>query len=223
MRAKELISEMPDNRHLEKIQAHLSRNGYTMLGSGMSAMVYSKDSSTVIKFIFPWDVTTLEYEQQAVLNFYNMCQKLNSPYLPRYISIDGQHHATFVLDGEEFFMIALEKLNKVLEGSYDEAIVWLISDFVGNQLSWDDFLADVEDPITWKHYEHNPSDEFIGDLLEYVSRNSHDIEAKWKPFFEVCEAVFWTGVRHGYAWDLHTENVMMRGDTPVITDPWQVI
>jgi hypothetical protein len=38
--------------------------------------------------------------------------------------------------------------------------------------------------------------------------------------FETMRDLVLIGRRRGYEWDLHANNFMMRGDTPVIIDPW---
>jgi hypothetical protein len=42
-------------------------------------------------------------------------------------------------------------------------------------------------------------------------------------FFHTAKALYKAGRSAGYGWDMHTENVMQRGDgTLVVTDPWSV-
>lgn len=214
--SEELLDELASESHRTKIQGHLKKNGYKKMGEGAGAMVYSKDAGSVIKIIFPVRISDMDTETEIWKTYYNICQFNTSPHLAKFVNIGGKHYETFVLDGEEFTMIAMEKLRKIPEGTIEEAMVWLISDKVVARTSWAQTIDVILYPETWKYFDGYDTE----DLLGYIANNVDLIESEWGPYFEVCEKLFNIGEQKGFFWDLHTENVMLRGNVPVIIDPW---
>jgi len=47
-------------------------------------------------------------------------------------------------------------------------------------------------------------------------------ESKAMLFYNTVKSLFLTSSRHNWRWDLHAGNFMMRGQTPVIVDPWEL-
>jgi hypothetical protein len=178
-----------DYDHYRKIvNQTMKKTGYRQIGSGTDSLVFARDAGTVIKIIVP------EHDQPGVsdstfLKWYKFCQKnKGNPYLPKFVEIQGQHHATFNLDGIQFRQIAMEKLKPLIVGSALENAVWeiLVSDVRSTPIS----------PATKQ--------------LPWAT-----------DFYSTVKAVRAAGDAAGLSDDIDSDdNVMVRGNIPVITDPW---
>ena len=198
----------------KQIIAKLKQLGYKLLGSGVDATVWSKDAGSVIKILMPFDNTSAD---NAFLTFYEFCQRHKSPFLPKFISIGGAHHTVFELDGKQYRQIAMEKLAPLPGGSLMEKMVWALSDLVSVAfIKWADVKKQLVTPDFWEHFP-NP-----GNHVEEVTQAlaNPQLDKQYAALFTVMQQLYQTGNQHGLGWDLHTENVMARGNTPVITDPY---
>jgi hypothetical protein len=82
-------------------------------------------------------------------------------------------------------------------------------------MKWRDAKAQLLDPEFWAQFE-GPGRE--SDIAKGLSDSS--VEKMYASLFVVMQELFQFGRSQRLGWDLHTENVMRRGDTPVITDPF---
>lgn len=200
----------------KKIIARLNQLGYTMLGSGVDATVWTKDAGSVIKIIMPsYDYDTSD---SAFLAFYDFC-KMNpkSPYLPKFIDIGGVHHSMFELDGQEYRQIAMEKLAPIASGSFMEKMVWALSDLAAIPfMKWQNAKQQLVSSDFWKDF---PT---AGQHEEEVSQEftNPQVEKEYAALFTTMQQLWQFGRQHDMGWDLHTENVMQRNNIPVITDPY---
>lgn len=103
----------------------------------------------------------------------------------------------------------MEQLYPIKEGSLDEWVVWMMADLSAKGMDWDkakDEMANDKDDFAEKFKAQNTSK-----MNEY------------KSLYTTLLKLYKAGMKKGYGWDPHTENVMQRKDgTLVVTDPWAV-
>jgi hypothetical protein len=190
-----------------------------MLGSGADATVWAKDTGKVIKIIMPDTFEDRTHSANIFYKFYEFVQQ-HQQYenLPRFIEIQGKHHATFMLGDKEYIQISMEQLYPITEGTVEEAIVWMLSDFATKNMKWNQVYEQLLDPHTWIFLKEPPTIEQV--IADIQSWDNSDI-AKWGILFSLMQLLYHTGNINKFGWDLHTQNVMQRQDgTLVIIDPW---
>ena len=199
----------------KQITAKLKQLGYKMLGSGQDATVWTKDAGSVIKILMP--TYDQELSDSAFLVFYEFCQKHKSPFLPKFINIGGAAHTAFELNGKQYRQISMEKLATLPSGGLMEKMVWALSDLSSVPfIKWQNVKQQLASADFWKDFP-NP-----GNHTEEVTQalDNPQLEKQYASLFTVMQQLYQTGRQHGLGWDLHTENVMARGNIPVITDPY---
>jgi hypothetical protein len=221
MRAKEFTIETDiqeydtESESSKQIIAKLKQLGYTLLGSGHDATVWTKDAGSVIKILMP--SIDQESSNNAFLVFYEFCQTHKSPFLPKFVNIGGVHHSAFELNGTQYRQIAMEKLAPLPSGSLMEKMVWALSDLSSIAfIKWQNVKQQLKSAEFWEHFP-NP-----GNHTEEITQalSNPQLEKQYASLFNIMQQLYQTGQKRGLSWDLHTENVMARGDTPVITDPY---
>jgi hypothetical protein len=55
----------------------------------------------------------------------------------------------------------------------------------------------------------------IGELMK-----NPEYKRIFRDMYRTMEELYAVGSRRGYDWDLHADNFLQRGNTPVISDPW---
>lgn len=201
------IDEAAAEEHREDVEQYLAAQGFKQIGDGADSMVYAKDDVSVTKIIFPLAVEDMDRSVKTFLHFYEFCKRTNSPYLPRFSRVNQIKVA-----GEKFYAIVMERLYPIEEDSYDEAIVWLLSDCAQKSYTWEQAQEEVANPGAWRYYTGTYN---IEQLVDHPLR-----ESNWRGFYETMLQTRKAMPRDRY-WDLHTANVMVRRDgTLVIVDPW---
>jgi hypothetical protein len=201
------IDEYATEDHRVEVDAYLQRAGFEKIGAGMDAMVYSKDSNTVTKIIFPTEVADMNLSVKTFKMFYNFCKRARSLYLPAFSEVKELEIA-----GEKFQAVIMERLYPIPEASYEEAIVWLLGECAQKKMPWEQVYEYTQEPDAWRYYDG------AYDLNQIVYEPPR--ESEWRGFYEAMVKTFNALPSKRY-WDLHTENVMMRADgTPIIVDPW---
>ena len=204
-----------DSDASKQIIAKLKQLGYKLLGSGVDATVWTKDDgSGVIKILMPSDYSSAD---DAFLLFYKFCQTHKSLFLPRFVDIGGAHHTVFELDGEQYRQIAMEKLSPLPSGSFMEKMVWALSDLASVPfMKWTNIKQQASSDEFWQDF---PT---VGDHATEVTQQLADpqVEKQYAALFSIMQQLWQVGQQHGYGWDLHIENVMVRGTIPVIIDPY---
>jgi len=205
-----------DSANSKQIIAKLKQLGYTAIGDGYDATVWSKDEGSVLKIIMPQELSRDEGDA-AFLAFYEFCvAHKSSPFLPRFISIGGEDHTVFTLNGVDYRQISMEKLAPLENNSFMEQMIWGLSELSTIAfMKWRDAKKQLADPKFWEHFS-GPNRE--GDVVQGLSNPA--VEKMYASLFVVMQQLFQFGRSRGQGWDLHTENVMRRGATPVITDPF---
>ena len=185
----------------------LKKAGYKFIGSGYDAQVWMKDEGTVVKILMPES-----QENEAIdsfKSFYNFVKKNPSPNLPVFKKVDGREVYKFTLKGKPFMQFGMEQLYPIQEGSLDEWVVWMMADLSAKGLDW----ANAKNQMGIEDDEH---------AEEFKAQNASKMNG-YKSLYETLLKLYKAGMKKGYGWDPHTENVMRRSDgTLVITDPWSV-
>lgn len=187
--------------------------GYKKIGSGVDSTVWAKDEHSVVKILMPDDPKN--QAEQTFLKFYNFVKKYKSlENLPKFL----QAKDNLTVNGVNYSYVVMERLYPIPKNSFNEAMVWIMSDLSTKRISWDQAFDIIVDSNTWKLFDDGMSP----DKIIHTLRNISDIEiAKLGLLFTVMTLLYHTGQINKLGWDLHTENVMQRRDgTLVIVDPW---
>jgi hypothetical protein len=218
MRANEFVKEAEvGTPNAKEIESTMARAGYKKLGSGADATVWTKDESTVIKILMPDEPGSAA--EKTFLKFYEFSQQhQNVPNLPKFYKINNAHHAPFVVGDRSYTLIAMERLNPIPSGSFNEAMIWILSDFAQTQLPWQQVIDQISDETTWEGFADVSK---IDNVLQTIDQWDDRDQQEWGVLFTIMQMLYATGRINNMGWDLHTENVMQRKDgTLVIIDPW---
>lgn len=207
----------------KEIRTSLRSAGYKLLGSGTDATVWAKKSGSVIKIIMPDDGEGAGIAGDTFMKFYEFCkQNRGLENLPKF---SGQEVDVFDIDGKEYVMISMERLKPIPQGSFEEAMIWILSDLATKNITWSAALKTIRRESTWAQwtswtswtYENTMSYQDITATLKRLDAVGME---QYAVLFTLMKLLYHRGRINKIGWDLHTENAMMRGDTIVITDPW---
>ena len=154
------------------------------------------------------------------MKFYEFCkQNSGLENLPKF---SGQEVDVFDIDDKEYVMISMERLKPIPQGSFEEAMVWILSDLATKNITWSAALKTIRRESTWAQwtswkYENTMSYQDITATLKRLDAVGME---QYAVLFTLMKLLYHRGRINKIGWDLHTENAMMRGDTIVITDPW---
>ena len=191
----------------EFINAALKKAGYKFIGKGYDAQVWMKDEGTVVKILMPESQENEAIE--SFKTFYSYVKKNPSPNLPVFKKVDGREVYKFTLKGKPFMQFGMEQLYPIQEGSLDEWVVWIMADLSTKGMDWNK----VKDEMSKEDDNH---------AKEFVAQKDSKM-SDYKSLYMTLVKLYKAGMKKGYGWDPHTENVMRRSDgTLVITDPWSV-
>jgi len=216
------ITEYDNSATNHKVYAKLRELGYMKLGSGQDATVWAKDEHSVIKILMPTN-GSISAADKSFLSFYSFCKAhATNPFLPKFIDVGGENHAVFTLNRVSYRQIAMERLRPIKHNSFEEAMVWLLSDLCDSNRSWAEVVDTLSDPESWE----NPSTPIMSKMPQLVlsKLKNTQVNAEYQLLFTTMQVLFKAGRFEGQGWDLHTENVMQRKDgTLVIVDPYYTI
>lgn len=196
-----------------EIVTKLKDAGYTQLGTGADATVWAKDDSHVIKILMPDDPSS--QAERVFQKFYEFCQqhpKLSC--LPKFNEVN-----TIDIGGKDYTQIEMEKLTPIINNTFEEAMVWALSDMVSKNLSWETVVQELLNPKTW----YGGMTRVMRKMPIFVRQrmNSPEFNKTYSQLYEVMRQLYQTGQINRFGWDLHTENVMQRSNGQlVIIDPW---
>ena len=219
---KEYEGGVTPTANSKAIFSKLEGLGYTKLGSGADATVWAKDSDHVIKILMPRRTLPSEVAnaEKGFMTFYDFCKKHPEiPNLPRFVDIGGQGHAAFEINGTPYRQIAMERLQKIPHKSFEELMVWLLSDLAKIRAPWSNVVSMLKKPDTWR-FTPPGTPEY---MVEQVTKRFADpaVYKQYGILYLTMSRLYHAGLRSGLGWDLHTDNVMVRRDgTLVIVDPY---
>jgi hypothetical protein len=199
----------------KEIRNNLRRSGYKLLGSGVDATVWAKSTGPVIKIIMPDDHQGAGVAGDTFMKFYEFCVG-NQQYtnLPRF---SGNEVSVFQADGKDYVMVSMERLNPIPVGSFQEAMVWILSDLATKKVTWNQALNVMTNPTEWNYFDGSKPE----DIIKKIRSLNKEQLLQYEVLFKLMTVLYHKGRINKIGWDLHTENAMMRDDgTIVITDPW---
>lgn len=198
--------------HARDISREFRKLGYSKIGSGADSTIWAKDDSHVIKILMPEDEGSQAVE--VFKKFYEFCQERSDiPCLP----VFNEYNTIDVLD-KEYIQIDMERLYPIKKNTFEEAMVWYLSDYVAHGTPWNQVKQELSDPHPWinSHWPRRADQ-----LAAKVSSLSGAAESAWNLLYSVMAMLYKTGRINKLGWDLHTENVMRRANGQlVIIDPW---
>lgn len=223
MKSNEFIHEAEKyTQESEKIVRTLIDNGYTQLGSGADATVWTKDVGHVIKIIMPENLN-ITRAAHTFKKFYEFCiTHSNLDCLPRFIPINGEVYTEFRIGNRKYMQISMEQLYPLEKGSFDHGVVYNLGVYA-TQFSWDRVTQLLSDSDEWENYLYEfklsgiPAEQYSNKFKSLSSAKKN----KLKVLYNVMTMLYSTGTINKFRLDIHTENVMRRRDgTLVIIDPW---
>ena len=190
--------------------------GYSQIGSGADATVWARDDSHVIKILMPEDAGSRA--EQIFRKFYEFSiTHQDLACVPRFNEVN-----TIDINGKEYTQIEMERLAPIEKGTFMEGVVWLLSDYVAEQMPWPTIESELAMPDTWEMYSPNYANALARtwqSLLENPAGRKTYV--MYRQLYNVMKLLFTTGTINKFGWDLHTANVMRRNNgQPVIIDPW---
>lgn len=219
------VYELKQSDPQDQIYTQLQQAGYTLLGVGQDATVWAKDEQSVIKIIMPANGEDLSGATETFYRFYEFCQQYRKlECLPRFVNISAQHHhSEFVINGQPYIMVGMERLQSIPHGSINEALIWIMSDLATRKLNWDQARHIMSQPKTWTNWGEEGTAQ-AKSVVKFVKGMDEMSYGRLGLLFTVMVLLYHTGRINRQGWDLHTENVMQRADGAlVITDPWFTI
>jgi hypothetical protein len=202
--ANNIVSEitLPDfrkdvaGRGENSAEKKLTNWGYEKVGSGTYADVYTKPGTDKVLKVF-------DDEDRGYLQFIRFIKKNPNPHYPVFLS-----KLTKVSDW--IYAIRIEKLTPI-GGNYHGASKQDLSETLRRMTrfnNWDEMIADA----AAREGENNQPE--IIELLKYFQ--------KTQPGLLDAVRLLYSNAKKKTDVDLHDENIMLRGDTIVISDPWVV-
>jgi predicted N-acetyltransferase YhbS len=210
---QEDIDEAATGPDFTEMVAKLRELGYEHIGSGADARVWAKDDSHVIKILMPDDPRSKA--EQVFQKFYEFCQQHPKvSCLPKFNEVN-----TIEIGGNDYTQIEMEKLSPIPTNTFEEAMVWALSDMVSENLSWETVVQELLNQDSWS----GGSTRVMRKMPEFVRQrmNLPGFISTYSQLYEVMRQLYQTGQINRFGWDLHTENVMQRSNGQlVIIDPW---
>lgn len=235
MRAHELgvpINEAPQwidrDLHDLRLRDRLERLGYVEVGSGAEASVWARDAGSVVKIIMPRDDGTINTGGwRTFMRFYRFCTSHPQlDCLPRFMPLKsrsggegGKSHGRITIGGIPHLQIAMERLQPLEQNSARTAVVWRLSDWASEGLTWADVHDRLRDGEAWRSWDEDVG-VTVDEIINWVDEWDRVDALNWAVFYNTMRLLYHHGRINRVGWDAHTENVMLRGTTPVITDPW---
>lgn len=171
------------------VQDALLKHGFSQIGSGAYATVYSHPQK-------PYVLKVFQARDHSYLQFVKMAQQHDNPHFPKF-----RGKPVKVIPG--YYAIRMETLKPWSPNSasiLDRALVHISSI--------------VDDLPDWNNIYNEP-------YQEETKRELKVFFQRWPKFLEALVLLQELEQSHtGAYFDIHYENIMKRGSTPVITDPF---
>lgn len=210
---KKLAEAESGTKNVSAINKKFKEAGYKKIGSGADSTVWAKDEASVIKILMPEDSNSLA--EKTFLEFYNFVRSNpNLPNLPKFV----ESAQTMNINGKNYTFVVMERLQHIKRGSFDEAMVWILSDFAVKKMSWEAVLEELTNPETWQYWSGPPS---VKTIIQTIRTMDEKVSLRYGVLYQLMTLLYHTGRINKLGWDLHTENVMKRADgTLIVIDPW---
>ena len=214
--SKDVVEAEADTPNAREISNQLRAAGYHHVGSGADANVFAKDDSHVIKILMPEDAGSKA--EQVFRKFYEFSiSRQDLACVPRFNEVN-----TIDINGKDYTQIEMERLAPIEKDTFMEGLIWFLSDYTNTTQPWETIERELAEPNTWKDYSPNYANTFAKTWQSLVENPaSKKTYAMYIQLYNVMKLLYSTGNINKFGWDLHTANVMLRGNgQPVIIDPW---
>ena len=184
-----------------KLHGILKDHGWNILGTGYEATVAEKPGAPYVLKIFP--------QVSKYVQFVQFCQQhADSEHLPRFSRYVRPVPHT------RFSYVRMEKLKPVREAA-------LLSTYAEYLCAVDQvFRSEDRTPVFWNHAMSRWDLDELPEKQGYtdVAACAQQAPPEWSKLIE--QLVKLMQAEHIKQFDLHSENMMLRGGTLVITDPF---
>ena len=185
------------------VRSELEEKGYEFLGSGVDQMAFLEPGTGYVLKIFgtqnyiKWQPTKFSKDHKMFFTWAKFCMKNpNNKFLPKFFGFDS-----FVYNGGNYLQIRQEHLT---ESGELGLLLWQLGLYLERGFSVNSVLESEARTLD------NTVDKAVA-----IMGSKEDLVA----YLSTVRALMDIGKRR-WNWDLHRGNIMMRGDTPVILDPW---
>lgn len=205
------------------IQRILKKKGYQLLGHGVDQMAFLAPGGAAVLKIFgagparkdtqPGEAIKFSPEQQMFLTWVRYCSRhKDNPFLTRFYGGEGgKPWAPFVFKNRLYIQMWQERLypGSVLSGELS-SLSYMIKRYG---------VKDVKRSSLGQETVNQAFDlsdtQFLQKMIKELGQKRFDL------FLQTIEELVHIGQRHGWSWDLHSNNIMRRENgEPVIVDPW---
>jgi len=222
MKSTEFVTENLEEETLDEwsdthpgIKKELKQKGYKFLGKGVDQSAYLEPGTGQVLKIFGTQSGTsgsgghqLSDDQKMFVTWAKLCNKnADNPFLPKFSGFER-----FVFQDQTYFQIRQERLKEIgpAAGDWLETIALTIEDygFTSAKAAVDLFRREAAE----NEHRWGP-DEYLMLVKKLGEEETTRLIATIFSLNKIAN-------QKGYTFDLHAGNFMMRGKTPVITDPW---
>lgn len=180
--------------------ALLSSHGWQLLGTGFEALVAQKPGMDYVLKLF-------ESSSKYTL-FVDYCQQQQgNPYLPKF----GKY--TRAIPGTRFSYVRMERLEPIVENQ-------LLSEYPAYLCAIHRIFQDIEAPMYWNHALTPRQLDLLPSTHKFRNLDTcaRAAPAQWtKTIQQLIDIMKQNDLQQ---FDLHSANMMLRGSTLVITDPF---
>lgn len=212
---EELIDEWSETH--EDIADILTKKGYKLLGSGVDQTAFLEPGTGLVLKIFGTQDASHSKtgkvkhtkDHKMFFEWAKYCMaNADNPFLPKFSGF-----TSFIYDNQTYLQIRQERLTECPSdlGHTIEAVSDNITAVPKQQRTIDKILPGAREHLG-RWYQDDLS------TLEKYLRHPTATSQLLLTMAELSVI----STKKGYVWDLHSGNVMMRGKTPVIVDPWVV-
>jgi hypothetical protein len=195
----EIRTALKGSRHPQSAKDVLTKHGWNILGRGIEALVAAHPKKPYVLKLFP---KNSEYRW-----FVQYCQtNPNNPYLPKF--------SRYVrpVPGTGYSYVRMEKLQHISDST-------LIKSFAPYLCVLHELFDDRSDDIFWNlGYDHAAFAGIVHNIYDDQEACAADAPPAW---ISTVQDLIRIMQQHNLTqFDLHSENVMLRGNQLVITDPF---
>lgn len=198
MRAKEILDEITRPSSINHAEQILRNAGYRSMGTGVSGRVFNKPGADHVLKLF--NITDVAYT-----NFVNLAQRSNNVHFPKF-------KGKLIKVNDEYNAVQMEKLMPVPDtsGSYFPSCFVKSPPYKSYEVAkmLDRYLRML---VGRPAYYGDPTETIVEKRLNELERDQPGIT-------EACNLIA-SIVDGDVDIDLHSFNMMLRGNTLVITDP----
>lgn len=206
------------SEHRVSIDDTMAANGFHKLGDGIDSLVYAKDEGRVVKILAPMN-DDLRGAKFPIMSLYLFSrQHQDNPYIPKFYPVDGKPWKEFHIGEDRFVEIHMERLQPFPKTSAMGQMIVQMIQFASYGKTWEQFVDKFLELNTYSTMAKNIRNTLPDFFKQVMASPQHT--KMFKEIFDTAAQLVAIGKQRGYEIDIHIENIMLRGNTPVITDPW---